>query len=463
MASTLHQLEQAIAAAEQESQRAAAQIYAAYRDYLRAIASASRQRLVLAAYHVCTRNYPQSFLKLSLSQRQALQKSLRHLGQRLETQTLALLAVGSASGPSDRHTSSTVALPEAVINSSLLSELETKLRDQFGIEIGTLPKRLPADAPTDSPTNAATDSDLSPSDASADPAAPESDPPADADPLTEAATSANAANISDHNPAAPHPETTDPAAGKSPPDRHDPAGDGRSPTDLANPPDHSLDPAQGTPDRTPDSAPDRAPDRTPDRTFNPKPNSESNSEPNSEPDSEPNSEPDSEPDPIPEGLPAEVAQVPHRILMWLQSRDHLLLTTLQTFSHKANRLLHNHHILPRKLPGSLFEIATQADLGADRPADAPSLLDLTIATGDDDDEGDRRPTRLVAIHLRPDDLHLADASVARHARHLRTLVSKLESLAQRYDRIHRQLISARAEAAWRSSWFDDDPPPSSPG
>lgn len=65
--------------------------------------------------------------------------------------------------------------------------------------------------------------------------------------------------------------------------------------------------------------------------------------------------------------------------------------------------------------------------------------------------------RLVAIHLRPDDLHLADANVAHCARHLRTLVTKLESLAQRYERIHRQLVSARAEAAWRSSWLNDDP------
>lgn len=397
MASTLHQLEQAIAAAEQESQRAAEQIYAAYRDYLRAIASASRQRLVLAAYHVCTRNYPQSFLKLSLTQRQALQKSLRHLGQRLEAQTLALLTVGSDANPDDRNAASTVALPDAIINSSLLSELETKLRDQFGIEIGTLPKQLPPEATAD-PAPPTTDS------------SPDSDHPS-AEQTSDVANLPLGATPQEF----PASETSDspslaanPTPGEPVPDQRSSEGDRPCPADSPN-----------TPDTTPDTTPDA----------------------------------------LPEGLPAEMSRVPHRIAIWLQSRDHLLTTTLQTFSHKANRLLHNHKILPRKLPGSLLEIATQADLGADRPADAPSLLDLTIATGDDEDEeGDRRPVRLVAIHLRPDDLHLADATVARCARHLRILVSKLESLAQRYDRIHRQLTSARAEAAWRSSWFDDDPP-----
>lgn len=388
MASTLHQLEQAIAAAEQESQRAAEQIYAAYRDYLQAIASASHQRLILAAYHVCTHNYPQAFLKLSLAQRQTLQKSLRHLGQRLETQTLALLNGEPAANPGDR-TAANVALPEAMISSSLLSELEAKLRDQFGIEIGTLPKRLPSET--------STDPDTTPAVPNPEPTNSNAEQPLEATAPPHAASSQEPPAVHDPDPSR---DTTDPAIGESDQDLHAFEGDRPSP---------------------------------------------------------PNPE-DPKPDPGIEGLPAEISRVPHRIAMWLQSRDHLLITTLQTFSHKANRLLHNHQILPRKLPGSLLEIATQADLGSDHPAAAPSLLNLTIATGNDDNgEEDPRPMRLVAIHLRPDDLHLADANVARCARHLRTLITKLESLAQRYERIHRQLVSARAEAAWRSSWFNDDP------
>mgnify|MGYP001799999122 CR=1 FL=1 len=54
--------------------------------YLDILSQASKRQLVLAAYHICTQIYPESFLELSLSQRDRLQKKLRELGNSIQAE-----------------------------------------------------------------------------------------------------------------------------------------------------------------------------------------------------------------------------------------------------------------------------------------------------------------------------------------------------------------------------------------
>ncbi|MEM1256128.1 MAG: hypothetical protein AAGI69_27125 [Cyanobacteria bacterium P01_H01_bin.21] len=54
--------------------------------YLKILSQASKRQLVLAAYHICTQIYPESFLELSLSQRDRLQQKLRELGNSIQAQ-----------------------------------------------------------------------------------------------------------------------------------------------------------------------------------------------------------------------------------------------------------------------------------------------------------------------------------------------------------------------------------------
>ena len=49
------------------------------------------QQLILASYQLCTQIYPDSFLDLSLNQRQELQQSLRSLGKELKPSLLNIL------------------------------------------------------------------------------------------------------------------------------------------------------------------------------------------------------------------------------------------------------------------------------------------------------------------------------------------------------------------------------------
>lgn len=72
-------LKEAIAAIAQE-------IRNVYSSYLAALGQAVRQQMIMASYHLCTQVYPETFLNLSLNQRQHLQQALQQLGQQAEQQ-----------------------------------------------------------------------------------------------------------------------------------------------------------------------------------------------------------------------------------------------------------------------------------------------------------------------------------------------------------------------------------------
>jgi hypothetical protein len=51
-----------------------------YGTYLASLGTTLQRQLIMAAYHLCTQVYPDSFLALSVSQREALQRQIRQLG-----------------------------------------------------------------------------------------------------------------------------------------------------------------------------------------------------------------------------------------------------------------------------------------------------------------------------------------------------------------------------------------------
>jgi hypothetical protein len=98
---SVERIKQDIAALQQTTQGLAVELHQGYADYLQALGRSLRQQLVLSGYHVCTQGYPTQFLSLSLSQREALQRSLRELANQAQT-TLNELLVPPGSTPADR-------------------------------------------------------------------------------------------------------------------------------------------------------------------------------------------------------------------------------------------------------------------------------------------------------------------------------------------------------------------------
>ena len=64
-----------------------------YKPYLGILSKAVKQQLALAVYHLCTQVYPESFLKLSVSQREKIQSGLRKIADQGKTQINQLAEV----------------------------------------------------------------------------------------------------------------------------------------------------------------------------------------------------------------------------------------------------------------------------------------------------------------------------------------------------------------------------------
>ncbi len=95
MARAIEQIEQYLLALDEAIAQIAQELYNAYFNYLTALGQALRQQFILATYHLCTQGYPDSFLRLSLNQRQQLQHNLQNLAIQAQKQLLAALETGN--------------------------------------------------------------------------------------------------------------------------------------------------------------------------------------------------------------------------------------------------------------------------------------------------------------------------------------------------------------------------------
>jgi hypothetical protein len=89
MARAIERIEREIASLEQTIAELAAEFYNIYSRYLTALGQGVQQQLILATYHLCTQGYPDEFLKLSFSERQNLQQTIRQLADRNKQELIA--------------------------------------------------------------------------------------------------------------------------------------------------------------------------------------------------------------------------------------------------------------------------------------------------------------------------------------------------------------------------------------
>jgi hypothetical protein len=147
---------------------------------------------------------------------------------------------------------------------------------------------------------------------------------------------------------------------------------------------------------------------------------------------------------------------PIELAQWQQNLEEAIAYTLTTLSLETNRLLQQAGILPQKLPASLLEVATTASETATEIAGGPpNLLNLLIETENSPESEDSKVTQLIAIQLRLPEIEFADVNVRATRNQIRQLEARLNSLKREYQKKQRERMVAEAEAAWRSSWFDE--------
>jgi len=81
MVRPIQQIETDLETLENQVRAIAQKIEKAYEEYIEQLGETLQNQLFFSVYQICTQEYPEGFLKLSLSQQQALQKQIRDLGK----------------------------------------------------------------------------------------------------------------------------------------------------------------------------------------------------------------------------------------------------------------------------------------------------------------------------------------------------------------------------------------------
>ena len=147
---------------------------------------------------------------------------------------------------------------------------------------------------------------------------------------------------------------------------------------------------------------------------------------------------------------------PMELAQWQQNLEQAIANTLKTVSHNTNRLFQQAGLLSKKLPEPLLEAAANSsEASAEAMAGPPNLLNLLIETKNDQESEDSTMIHIIAINLRLSEIEFADATVRAGRNQIRSLLSRANKLGREYHTKLRERAIAEAEAAWRSTWFDN--------
>lgn len=146
--------------------------------------------------------------------------------------------------------------------------------------------------------------------------------------------------------------------------------------------------------------------------------------------------------------------LPERLNIWQEGFDQAITQILRTLSRETNFLLRNFGVLPRHIPEKVLKAASKTE-ASETLAGSPNLLNLMIETENRDQSQTAKLTRLMIIHLRLSEIEFADASVMTERNQIRALMNKLGKIKREYQKKLQERTVLEAEAAWRSSWFED--------
>jgi hypothetical protein len=400
MMRTVERIDQELARLDQSVAAIAQEFHDTYRQYLTALGQAVQQQLVVASYHLCTHAYPERFLKLSLSQRQQLQQALRQLAKAAQPQLLQLLHVARTAAKPTRASS-------LASTASLLDMTDLAILQEIDDEVEREIERARHQA-----THSIMDMDRDESEPEAMAIEPSAEAPADPLPDWLEAIESLRSDLPDSD----LPDSDLPNS--APPDAD-------SNSDSAE--THLEGDSSGLESHLAANASEAADLADPIDTPEPLPASD-------------------QPPPLP--------SQPKDLLQWQEQLEAGIIETLQTLSHRANRLLQQSEVLSGHLPEPVLEVASKADIATEATVSPPNLLHLLIET-DSEEEKEPTMTQLMAIRLRLSEIEFSDSPTTVWRSKIRDLSSQLNKLGRDYQKKQKERSIAEAEAAWRSSWFED--------
>lgn len=375
MARPIERIEQDIVELEKAIGVIAEQLQNAYGSYLEVLGQALRQQLILASYHLCTQGYPESFLKLSLNQRQKLQEAMRKLAKSAVQDMQALLNDEEEPEESENELEG-IAAENEELEDDEIEEVEEQEDEIYELVDEELEEEI-ADEDLQEITQ-----DLEINDE-------------DLEEIVEKLEMEDEQQKSNTF-------SQDVSSGSLPLDAKIAflsSKKGQSPIFLSEP---SLD-------------------KDWKNWFNPNTSN------------------------------------PMELAAWQKNLERAIGYIIKSLSNDGNRLLQKAGLLPRKLPPQILEAAAAASSEASTEAmpGPPNLLNLVVGIEGEEHEEPESLTQVMALNLRLVEIEFADMKLSSERKQIRNILNQLNKLGREYQKKQRERSVAAAEAAWRSSWYEE--------
>ena len=149
---------------------------------------------------------------------------------------------------------------------------------------------------------------------------------------------------------------------------------------------------------------------------------------------------------------------PQNLIRWQQKVEFKINKSLDSISRKTNKLLQDANIIPNRLPNKVLEVAIRADKGNSsnsRFNHLANILNLAVETEKDKQKKPTRVMQISVLRLRLSEIEFSDTILNTERTQIRNLLKQINQIKQQYRSKQQQHTKAEAEAAWRSSWYED--------
>jgi hypothetical protein len=149
---------------------------------------------------------------------------------------------------------------------------------------------------------------------------------------------------------------------------------------------------------------------------------------------------------------------PHHLVLWQKRIETIIKKTLDDTSKKVNKCLQEFSIIPNRLPFKVIELAIQAgesNSGNNKLRKIPNILSLIVETDKGQKNKKLTATQISLLCLRLSEIEFADARLSNQRNEIRMLLKKVKRLGSLYQEKQQEYKIAEADAAWRSSWYEE--------
>ncbi|MGK7936441.1 MAG: hypothetical protein AB4206_11695 [Xenococcaceae cyanobacterium] len=149
---------------------------------------------------------------------------------------------------------------------------------------------------------------------------------------------------------------------------------------------------------------------------------------------------------------------PESLIRWQQKIEFKIKKSLDSISREANKFMQDAQIIPNRLPNKVLDVAIQAESSgssSSRFNHLANILNLAIETEKDKQQKPTRAIQISLLRLRLSEIEFANASLNAQRTQIRNLLKQVHKIRQHYYNLQKEYAKVQAEAAWRSSWYED--------